>query len=398
MNKQNSSLLFPIVLVFYELILYMANDMYLPSLPSLVKDLAITQDLAQYTLTLWFLGTASLQLIIGPCSDRYGRKKVLLIGAYCFTIASMICALTHNFIWLLAARFIQGAAVCSIGVAGYAAIHELYDSKTAIKIISLMASITILGPALGPLVGAIILKIANWRYIFIALGISGFLSILQLSKVMPETNKQKTVINFKETISDYLTITFRREFLAYTLTLCFSFISFIIWIVESPFIIIESHQQTEIYYGIIQLVIFSFFIIGTQITRYLLRKTSTLNIISLGLFLSLLGALLLLGSSFAAQLSLNLVALSMSLVALGSAIASGPLSRGAIDACQEPMGRVMAISSTFMGIFGVLGTFVINIFQYKNIQNLAYVIIICMTLSYLIFYFARTKQVVKAAI
>src|ERR1700722_16800377 len=89
-------LLFPFILVFYEVTNYLANDMYLPALPHMTIDLRTTAQMAQQTLTTWFLGTASLQLFLGPLSDRLGRRPILFGGGLVFIISTLICALASN--------------------------------------------------------------------------------------------------------------------------------------------------------------------------------------------------------------------------------------------------------------------------------------------------------------
>src|SRR5579883_399237 len=97
LSKQEKILaLFPFLLVFYEITNYLANDMYLPALPSLATDLGITPHLAQQTLTTWFLGSASLQLFLGPLSDRLGRRPILLGGGAVFILSTIVCAMTTN--------------------------------------------------------------------------------------------------------------------------------------------------------------------------------------------------------------------------------------------------------------------------------------------------------------
>ena len=167
-NQRTGALLrfFPLLMVCYEISAYLSNDMYLSALPQMAIDFNITQHIAQLTLTAWFLGAASMQLILGPASDQYGRRPVLLLGGLCFVIAAVVSALTTDLTTLLISRFFQGCATCSVVVAGYAAIHELYEHKEAIRVLARMSSITILAPALGPLVGGLILQTVGWRFIF----------------------------------------------------------------------------------------------------------------------------------------------------------------------------------------------------------------------------------------
>jgi len=391
MSKLQKVPLLPAALVFYEIATYLSNDMYLPSLPQISRDMHVSQDLAEYTLLFWFLGSASMQLLMGPLSDRYGRKVVLISGGVFYILANFICALTPDIYVFLIARFIQGSSVCSMVVAGYAAIHESYDTTRAIKIIAMMGSVTILAPAFGPLLGAVILVFSDWRTIFTVLGIWSLLAILLLAKVMPETNPQRIPIYFKEIVLDFLVIAQRKKFLHYMLPYCLLFMAFICWIVESPFVIIESHHKTPLEYGYIQLAIFGAFIVGAQIVHYAADKVSPSHLINTGMGIAVAAVLaLVLVSSLDSQAYYSLILLLM-VFSMGSAIAFGPLSRSAIDACIEPMGRRMAIFSTYMSTFGVVATVLVTLFNDKSMANLSLMIAMSVILGFVVFHFTHEK-------
>lgn len=359
MKSQKASLLFPIALVFIEIATYLSNDMYLPSLPSLALDFNTTQQAAQDTLLVWFLGSASMQLFMGPLSDRYGRRIVLIVGGLFYIVASLICATTHNMALMLIARFIQGSTVCSVVVAGYAAIHEYYSTKMAIKIIAIMGSVTVLAPAFGPLLGAIIIEVSHWRFIFYLLAFWAIVGLALLWAVMPETNPIRFPIDVKAITKDYIAISKNRSFMGYILPFCLLFMGLIAWIVESPFIIIESYQRSVLEFGYIQVIVFGGFIAGAQTTRSLIHRLDAVEVIRYGLIVALSSAALLFASGFfITQLYWFVIVITG--IAFGSAMAFGPLQRCAIDACHEPMGRRMAISSTYMSLFGVLATFLVG--------------------------------------
>ena len=111
----------------------------------------------------------SVQLIVGPLADRYGRRPVPLIGGVFFLLSSLGCALAADIYWLIFARFVQGISVCSMMVPGYASIHDLYDDEKAIQILVWMGTVAIIVPAIGPLFGGFILLFATWRWVFVAL-------------------------------------------------------------------------------------------------------------------------------------------------------------------------------------------------------------------------------------
>lgn len=382
-------LLFPLALVFYEMATYLSNDMYLPSLPTLVNDFNTSENAAQNTLLAWFLGSASMQLIMGPLSDRFGRRIILLIGGCFFILSSIVCAITHDISVMLIARFIQGSTVCSVVVAGYAAIHEQYDSKMAIKLIAIMGSVTVLAPAFGPLLGAVIIEISQWRTIFYVLTFWALLGIIILYFVMPETNPNKISLNFREIIKDYIFISKHKAFLGYTLSFCFLFLALIFWVVESPFVIIETYQRSVIEFGVIQFFVFVCFIFGSQVTRLLIAKTTALQVIEIGLIIALCGGIILPLSFYFTDPHLYWVVFLMMIITFGTSIAFGPLNRSAIDCCNEPMGRRMAIFSSYMSFFGVIATFLVTVFNEHGMNELSLLISLGVILAFLIFFGAK---------
>lgn len=380
------------LLVAYEVITYLSNDMYLPGLPMLTRDFKVSQDVGQYTLSLWFLGSASMQLIVGPLSDRFGRRLIVLSGGVLFIVFSFVCAITEDIVWMLLGRFIQGCTVCSVVVAGYSAIHESYDTKAAIRITTLMGMVTILAPALGPLLGAIILEISSWRAIFYFLGFSAMLAVGSLYKVMPETNPHKTSLDLVKIIKGYLAISLRPQFISYTLPFCFLFLSLICWIVESPFVIIETYQKSPLDYGLIQFLVFGSFMVGAQATRILIHKKEAPKIIQYGLSIASFSGLILIFCIFASPAELYYIVGGMMLLAFGSSMAFGPLNRCAIDTCTEPMGQRMAVFSSFMSLFGVLGTVLVTLFNDKTITNLSLMIAFGTILAFLVFKVMHRKH------
>lgn len=393
MKLDKLALAFPISLVLYEIAIYLSNDMFLPGLPSLAQDLNTTPELAQDTLLYWFLGSASMQLFMGPLSDRFGRRIVILTGGVFYILSSLICAITHDITLMLIARFIQGSTVCSVVVAGYAAIHEKYDTRMAIKIIAIMGSITILAPAFGPLLGAVIIELGNWRDTFYILAIWAFIGIVLLYKLMPETNHSFMPIHLKSILTDYYKISVRIPFLATTIPSCLIFLALIEWVVESPFIIIQTYERTVLEFGYIQAVVFIGYIAGAQLTQRLVSTHEPLRVIRYGLLISLLSAIGLVLNNVVLKNPLYIVVGLLTVLAFGTAMAFGPLHRLSIDACHEPMGRRMAVSSSFVSFFGAFATWIVARFANNQMGGLSYHIAIAIFLAYALFVIAKKRGV-----
>ncbi len=361
---------FPFAVVFFEIATYLANDMYLPGLPMLMKDLQISESIAKDTLLYWFLGSASMQLLVGPLSDKYGRKIMLLLGAIFYTLTSFICANTSQVILFLICRFIQGCTICCVVVAGYSAVHEHYETRLAIKIVSIMGSIVILAPAFGPILGAIVLEFSDWRMIFTLLGISGVVSFILLAMVTPQTQRERFPLHLKTIFKDYWAIATRKHFLVFTLPFCFMFLSMICWVVETPFLIIQGYQKSTMEYGLIQLYVFGAFIIGAQITGQLVHRVHPLKLIRIGLCIGLVASILFAIVSYL-KCPLWMLVIAMMLTSLGFAMTFGPFSRFAIEVCQEPMGRRMAIFSSYMSFFGVIATLLVSVSDHETMGDLS---------------------------
>lgn len=390
MRNAKTSLLFPIALVFYEIATYLSNDMYLPSLPTLAEDFHSDENIAQHTLLAWFLGSASMQLFMGPLSDRFGRKVVLISGGVFFIFSSLVCATTHDMWVMMLARFIQGSTVCSVVVAGYSAIHEYYPTKMAIKIIAIMGSVTILAPAIGPLIGALIIEVSHWRYIFYLLAFWAIVGLSLLTSIMPETNPHKVPLNIKEILIDYLAISQSKTFLSYMLPFCLLFMAIICWVVESPFIIIKTYKMSVLEFGYIQAFVFGGFIAGAQATQTLVNKFEPLKIIHYGLLISVVSALLFM-LSCCFTTNLYWIVTLMMMICFGSSMAFSPLNRGAIESCNEPMGRRMAIFTSYMSFFGVIATALSTWFENDNVNHLSMLIGSSVILAFVVFHIAKIR-------
>lgn len=378
----------PYLIILHEIAVYLSNDMYLPSMPAIAKSLQLTQEQTQSTLTLWFLGASALQFILGPISDRYGRKIVIIFGGVCYIISSAVCATATTLPLLLIARFGQGTAVCSILVAGYAAIHELYKTKEAIKILAVMAAVTILAPAFGPLIGALLIQYYDWRYLFWLLFALGIITTTLLLLFMPESNNTKHDINPAKIGKDYFTILTNLHFILPTLGYCLLFGIYYLWMFEAPFLMIDIYAYSPLYYGISQALIFSGFFFGAEIIKRMLQKYSLKAMIRYGAMISLLLCVIL---TIAAKLFDNMIFSVLCLMGISTAtsVLFGPLNRLAIDACKQPMGRRTAVFSTIVSLFGAFSGWILVLIKVESLIAISLLISVCMASALALILFTK---------
>lgn len=383
MNKQQKINLFPYILVFFEIAIYLSNDMYLPSMPAIAQELSFSQAQIQNTLTLWFLGASCLQFILGPISDTYGRRVVLITGGIFYVISSAACALADTLHVLLTARFIQGLTLCAL-VAGYASIQELYSTKQAIKILALMNAVTILAPAFGPLIGALIVQFTSWRDIFWLLAGMGFIGTLLLIVFMPESNNNRHELHPGKIARGYIKIFSNPDFMYPSIGYCLLLAIFFVWMFEAPFLMIEVHKTSNLYYGISQACIFGCFFVGAAATKQVLNRYNIAILVKISTLIAIFGVGLFALTAFIYN-DILLSIISMMIISIGASMLFGPINRIAIEASTQPMGRRTAVFSMLIGLFGALTGWMLSIFPLDNLLDLSIFIIFCMLLATLAF-------------
>lgn len=353
--------------------------MYLPSMPTIANDLALSDIQIKNTLTAWFLGASSIQFILGPISDRYGRKNVLVLGAAVFVLSSAVCASTSDLITMLIARFFQGLALCSL-VAANAAIHELYSTKRAIKLMAIMGAVSILAPALGPLVGSLLVQFASWRYIFWLFVIMGSISFVSLVLFMPDTNNVKHPLHLKTIYKDYKRILTNKSFMLPNIAYSFLVAVFYFWMFESPFLIMETYGKSIMYYGFAQAAIFSCFFIGAAFTEFWLNRYSVISLIRFANALSIFSVFLL-WLVCVYYSSMPAIVGAMMLIAFGTSMLFGPVNRVAIQASSQPMGRRTAVFSTTISLFGVFIGIILSILDKSSMLTVSILVWIYMMVA-----------------
>ncbi len=383
---------FPVVLVFLEIITFLSTDMYLPALPQVGEDFGIDQDMVQYTQTSWFLGSMSLQLLLGPITQKSGRRNTMMVGIMLFILASFSCATSNSINIFLLSRFIQGTTVCVVIVAGYATIHELYSGARAIQIMAVMGSVTILAPALGPFLGALMITQGDWHNIFALLTICAMVGLLGVYYIMPyDTGKSRDKnSHLAESIKYYRSIFSNPRFMSFTLINCFIIVCFFTWIVQSPFIIITTYQKSEIYFGLVQLLVFGSFICGSHTAKYLISRITAQRLCDIGIIIICSSVLLFTLMSFL-QLHLNLIIVGMLGVAFGAAMLSGIWNRLAIESCEQPMAHRVAVYSTMVSFFASLGSYLVTHLNEQTFLSLALLMLAFVIIAVNIFFKVRKK-------
>lgn len=162
-------------------------DLYLPAFPVLESDFDTTAAAIQLTLTGTMIGFALGQLIVGPLSDKVGRRIPLLTVTALHVIASTAAALAPTLELLSVARVFMGAGAAAGGVVAAAVVRDLFGGKRLVVMLSRLALVSGVAPVLAPLVGSALLLVMPWRGIFVVLAIYGAIMLISAIIFIPET-------------------------------------------------------------------------------------------------------------------------------------------------------------------------------------------------------------------
>lgn len=163
-------------------------DAMLPALPAIGEALRVpTENGRQYVIGAFSLGFGFGQLVHGPLSDRYGRRRVLLIALTGYVTANLACAAAGSFALLLAARVIGGAIIASTRVATVAIVRDCYAGRAMAKVMSTAAMVFMIVPVLAPTFGQGVLMFGDWRAIFAVIAGITVVVGLWFAIRMPET-------------------------------------------------------------------------------------------------------------------------------------------------------------------------------------------------------------------
>lgn len=166
-------------------------DLYLPALPQMMRQFQTSTSLIQLSLTACLLGLAFGQLIAGPLSDHYGRKKPLLAGFLVFAVASFLIALTHSVAMLIVMRFIQGLAGASGQVLSRAVARDLFSGHALTNFYAILNAVNGVFPIIAPIIGGFMIQFVPWEAVFILLGVIGLVLSGLIIIGIPETLKQE---------------------------------------------------------------------------------------------------------------------------------------------------------------------------------------------------------------
>ena len=337
------ALLFPLCLVLFEFATYIGNDMIQPGMLAVVANFNAGEEWVPTSMTAYLAGGMFLQWLLGPLSDRRGRRPVMLAGVGFFILTCLAILFAQSIEQFMVMRFLQGISLCFIGAVGYAAIQESFEESVCIKITAMMANVALIAPLLGPLAGAALVQFAPWETMFVLFALLAAIAFWGLWKSMPETaSRLGESFSMKSLWQDYKEVLKNRQFLCGALAIGFASLPLLAWIAQSPVILISGEGLPPFEYGLLQVPIFGALIIGNITLAKLTGKRSVEQLIKLGAGPMVVGLVIAAAATLMSGHAYFWMTAGLSFYAFGIGVANAGLYRLTLFSSTMSKGTVSA--------------------------------------------------------
>ena len=365
----------------------LSNNIILPSFESISKFFEIPTSQLGWMLNSFFITFAFIQLLIGPISDKYGRKYLLVSGLLIFAVGSYVCSISQSYNILIAGRIIQAIGAAIPFVLSKAIARDLYDGEALIKALSAIMIVTAAAPGFSPLLGAYIESISSWRGIFNTLTIISSLLFLFMLFSFKETKKFTKRNSQKDFIHIYIDLIKDKYFLLPSLSLAFLMGSLYALFVTSPIILEHEFSLTHLELGLFfAKTVFIVFISGF-LSPKIAHKIGMNKTIYLGFILTILGGITLLVLYKFNLLNLTVYYFPISLFLFGFGLVNSVATAKLLHKFKETSATASSLLGFLQMIFSSFCVFVSLLkMQYSYIVHLGILFIIINIFALLFFY------------
>ncbi|GAA4699241.1 multidrug effflux MFS transporter [Phytohabitans rumicis] len=216
----------------------LSMDLYLPAFPQIADGFAVPDAEVQLSLTACLIGLALGQLVTGPLSDRWGRRRPVVAGVAAYALASLLCAFAPSASALVALRLVQGLAGGVGVVVARAIVRDLYSGGAAARYFSRLTLVFGLAPIAGPSLGSLLLRFTSWRGVFVALAVIGAVLAAAVAWRLPETlpAERRSTGGLATTLGAVRRLVADRYFIGYALAQSLAYAGLFAYISGSSFV------------------------------------------------------------------------------------------------------------------------------------------------------------------
>jgi len=344
-------------------------DISLPLFKVMSDGLGAPLEKLPLTITFYIAMLGTGQLLFGSLSDRYGRRRILIIGMIIFICGAILAALSNSLTSLLIARALQGFGAASPYVLSRAIIRDLYEGPELAKKMAIATGLFSVGPLMAPLIGAMILEIGgNWRWVFVVMAIycGGMLYVL---KRMPETNQSpnKNATQLATIVQNAKAVIQTKQSRIFIGINAIAAVSMILIISTAPSIYANtfgiSGTAFALYFAIHGLGI----IIGQYANHYLIERINVVPTTMVAAAVMIFASLCISAFTIFGFLSVWTVTLSLTIFAFGFLAVVANTTSMVLHSHRHIIGFTAAFMGTITSLFSGFASSVIALFVQHNI-------------------------------
>jgi len=336
----------------FDILASLAMDIYLPIVPAMPGILDTSPAIVQLTLSLYMVILGLGQIIVGPISDRIGRRPVLISGAILFAAASFCLAASSTAVPFVILRFLQAAGASAAMVATFATVRDVYaDRPEGVIIYSLFSSMLAFVPALGPIAGAMLAGRFGWRSIFVTLGILAALAVLHALFRWHETRPMRAAMSQ----GSFLPVLRSLAFWTYTLGFSAAMGTFFVFFSTAPRVLIDKAGYSELEFSFAFATAAVVMIITARFAKRFVARWGNSGSLLRGAVMLLLGAgFLSIGQVFGIP-SFGTFILPMWVMAVGIVFTVSVTANGALEKFGDIAGSAVALHFCVQSLIVSLG-------------------------------------------
>jgi len=332
----------------------LALNIFLPSMPSMAEEFGVASTDIQPAVSLYFLGVAFGQLIYGPLSDRFGRRPILLIGAFIFALTNVYMIFTDSVSGLIYGRAAQAFGGCAGMVLTRAIIRDVYDKSRSASALGYITTAMVVAPALAPSAGALLDVNFGWRSSFVFLALYGVLMVPIIYRFIWETNANPLrSIEISGVIRNYGMLLRSGLFWAYMLTISFGASSFYSFVAGGPHAVMEVMGGTPVEYAQYFMWTALSFMGGSFVAGRFAMRMGLERMMYVGLVMIIVGGLAVLGQLVYGPSPLGLFG-PVAFASFGSGLVHPPAMAGALSVRPQIAGSasgMLGFTPLILGAF-----------------------------------------------
>ncbi|WP_329043166.1 Bcr/CflA family multidrug efflux MFS transporter [Streptomyces sp. NBC_00178] len=360
----------------------LSMDMYLPALPEVTDVLHAPAATIQLTLTACLTGMALGQLVVGPMSDRWGRRRPLLLGMIVYVVATAICALAPTAELLIGFRLLQGLAGAAGIVISRAVVRDLFDGEDMARFFSTLMLISGVAPVIAPVIGGQVLRFTDWRGIFVVLVAVGAALTFVVWKFLHETlpPEERHTGGFTDALRTMRGLLADRVFTGYMVAGSLAFAALFSYVSASPFVVQEiygaSPQTFSLLFGINSVGLIA---VGQINGKLLVGRVSLDKALGFGLVVISLAAiaLLLMTSGVFGDVGLLPVAAGLFVLMSCMGLAMPNTNSQALMRTKHAAGSASALLGTSQFLIGAIASPLVGIAGESTAVPMAVVQVVC---------------------